>query len=376
MKVLRVLRMAFAALPAVGGHATINLGTRRRTRRTGRSAVLTFVVVVLASHAATYLALEDARIRDPEYGRRATRLTARVAENPGRPLVLFVGSSRTAMGVNPAVWEAARPGNANDPLLFNAAVLGAGPVMELMTLRRLYADGFRPAVVLIEYWPPFLHYGGEWAEPNRVATDRLTTSDWEAARGYFPDIAKTDAAFRRLRTSPIHANRERILGQLLPTWLPPKRRIDWAWDTLDPWGWKPGFDFAPGPSPERTAMLKTCSDTYKPLFAQYAISPVADRALRDVVAMARQHGSEVGFVYLPESSEFRGIYGLKAETEARNHLSGLSKELAVRVIDAREWADDGHLVDGFHLSRIGSAAFTRKLGIAVTEAFPETGVKP
>ena len=56
--------------------------------------------------------------RDPEYGRRANRLRARVAEHPGRPLVLVVGSSRTAMGVCPSAWEDARPGSPHDPLLW------------------------------------------------------------------------------------------------------------------------------------------------------------------------------------------------------------------------------------------------------------------
>ena len=35
-------------------------------------------------------------------------LKARMAEHPGRPVVLVIGSSRASMGVRPDVWEEAR----------------------------------------------------------------------------------------------------------------------------------------------------------------------------------------------------------------------------------------------------------------------------
>ena len=44
------------------------------------------------------------------------------------------------------------------------------------------------------------------------------------------------------------------------------------------------------------------------------------------------------------------------------------------MIDARTWADDGLLVDGFHLSRTGAREFTRRLGPAVAATFP--GARP
>ena len=87
--------------------------------------------------------------------------------------------------------------------------------------------------------------------------------------------------------------------------------------------------------------------------------------------MAREHGAAVGLLYLPESSEFRSWYPPEAERLAREHLAGLSRDLALPVINAREWMDDGWLVDGFHLSRLGAAEFTRRLGPAIVAAFPE-----
>jgi hypothetical protein len=343
-----------------------------RTRHGGRVAVAWFAVTVLLIHGAVLLALADSRVRDPEYGRRASHLRARLAENPGRPLVLVVGSSRTAMGVCPAAWEEARPADPArpDPLIFNAAVLGAGPVMELMALRRAYADGFRPAVVLIEYWPPFFHHDDHWAESRRVAVDRLMDCDRALVRDYFPEADRIEREMDWRRRSPIFANRERLLGQLLPKWVPMAKRADAGWTGLDGWGWLPGFDLKPEMTDWRAKAVANCADIYRPLFAKYRIAPAADRALREAVALARGHGAAVGFVYLPESSEFRDIYPRRVERVAKEHLANVSRELGVPVIDCRTWMPDESIVDGFHLSKRGAADFTRKFGPAVSATFP------
>jgi hypothetical protein len=348
----------------------------RRKRRRGRAAVAWFAAAVVAINAAVMLAIADPRVRDPEYGLRAAALRQRLRENPDRPLVVVLGSSRAAMGVCPAEWEAIRPNDPNrpDPLLFNMAVLGAGPVLENMTLRRVYADGFRPAVVLIEYWPPFMMSEGGWEETNRIALGRLMEGDRPFVRDYFPDPARVERELDARRFSPIYANRQRLLGQLLPKWVSDAHRADGGWTGLDGWGWLPGFDLKPGMDEWRANAVANCAKLYRPLFEKYRITPVAERALRDSVALAREHGSAVGFVFLPESSEFRALYPERVQRRARKHLAKLSRELGVPVIDCREWMPDGAIVDGFHLSRSGCAEFTRKLGPAVAAAFP--GGKP
>jgi hypothetical protein len=345
----------------------------RSRRRAARFALAGFVLAALGLHAVAFVVLDELRpgLRDPEYARRVRDLRQRIAENPGRPVVLVVGSSRAAMGVRPGEWEAVRPAapGTPDPLIFNMSLLGGGPIMELMVLRRVYADGLRPDVALLEYWPPYLHSEGMWAEPDRIAPDRLYPADRQIVRDYFPDPEKTERQLWRYRWHPVWEARNRLLVQLAPRWLRHDKRIDWTWDTVDGWGWRPGFDYPPGPTPERAAMLGKCRDIYRPLFAHFKLSADADRAIREAVALARSHGSAVGFVYLPEASEFRNWYPPRVERLAREHLAGLSRELAVPVIDARLWADDGLLVDGFHLSRIGAATFTRKFGPAVAATF-------
>lgn len=340
-------------------------------RHTSRRALACFVVAMAALNAGAMLILDDLRpgVRDPEYGRRVRQYRDRVAENPTRPVVLILGSSRSAMGVSPAAWEEVCP--PGSPMLFNLSVLGGGPVMEHLVARRGFADGVHPAVVLFEYWPPYFYSEGNWAEHRRILVERLSPIDRPLVQNYFPDPARIESRMRSQRWNPIWASRERLLVQILPKWLRNDRRIDWMWDGVDEWGWKPGFDYPPGRTPERDQMLVACGQVYRPLFADYRISSSADRAMREAVTAAREQGAVVAFLYLPESSEFRSWYTPEAERLARDHLAALARDLAVPVINAREWMDDGLLVDGFHLSRRGAGEFTRKLGPAIVAAFPE-----
>src|SRR5438128_2658811 len=150
LRLLSVLRLP-RRRPGRAGHAVL------RSRRSARAVVVWSAVAFFGLTLGMGLATDSVwpQLRDPEYGRRLDRLHDRLAEYPNRPLVLVVGSSRTSMGLRPAAWEAVRPnGTRPDPLLFNMSLVGSGPVMELMCLRRIYADGVRPEAVVIEVWPP------------------------------------------------------------------------------------------------------------------------------------------------------------------------------------------------------------------------------
>jgi hypothetical protein len=348
----------------------------RRSRRAARAAVAWSVAVFLGLTAAASVTMNvfAPQTRDPEYGRRIADLKNRIAENPGRPVVVMIGSSRTSMGFRPDAWEASRPhGPRPDPLLFNLSLVGSGPVMELMALRRMYADGVRPDAVVFEYWPPFLREDGPYFEPDRIDLSRLYTTDREIVRGYFEKPADTERKMLVNRLHPLYENRHRILAQVSPSFLPWDRRINVGWENMDGWGWLPGLDEHP-PRPDRRAgRVEHCRPIYQGQFVGYAVHPVADRALRESVAVARANGARVAFAFLPESSEFRGWYPPAAERLARDHLTKLTAELGVPLVDARLWMPDEFLVDGFHLSRVGAAGFTRKFGPALAETFPDLG---
>ena len=151
------------------------------------------------------------RLRDPEYGKRLERVHARIAEHPGRPLVLVLGSSRTAMGVRPDVLADEPAG----PLVFNFSLVGSGPVMELMAFRRALADGVRPAAVVVEYWPAFLREdggttrrrGSTWPGCGRW------TGRWCASSSATRPAA--EAAMREQRLNPWYGHRRSLINQLV-----------------------------------------------------------------------------------------------------------------------------------------------------------------
>ncbi|MCI0701423.1 MAG: SGNH/GDSL hydrolase family protein [Planctomycetia bacterium] len=335
------------------------------------------MLAIVFFHVAALLAMEAwPKMRDPEYTHRAEQLRGRVAEHPNRPLVLVVGSSRACMGVKPDAWESARPGSAHDPLLFNMSTVGAGPIQELMTVQRVNGEGARPAVVLIEYWPPFLRQDAKHAEGIHADPRRLRLAERSIIRGCFPPEARIERRMWAARFNAFRENGSRWLVQLAPRWVARPWEVNGPWAGLDGWGWLPGMELPPGDTTIRPQRLKQCERYYRDRFDGYTIHANSDWALREAVTQVRAHGGQVGFLFLPESSEFRSWYPPVVESAFRDHLAGLSRELAVPVIDARDWMEDGYLTDGFHLSRIGAAKFTERLGPAVVAAFPELGDRP
>ncbi|MBM3982064.1 MAG: hypothetical protein FJ304_17735 [Planctomycetes bacterium] len=335
-----------------------------------RATLLWFVGVTLALHLFALAALDAPwpGLRDPEHALRLTRLRARTAEHPARPVVVVVGTSRACMGVAPGAWEAARPGTAADPLLFNFSTVGAGPIQQLVTVRRLFADGARPAVVLLEYWPPVLRQDGRYDEQDRIDR-RLRYDDLPVVRGYFSDPARAERLMLETRANPIYANRDRWTVRAIPTWLAPHLRADITWRGLDPWGYLPGPDVKPHDAATRQTFLDHYRADFRARFDGFAIHLNSDRALREAAAVARANGAQVGFLFLPESSEVRGWYTAEAEAAGRAHLAALARDLGAPVIDARQWVADNLLADGHHLSRVGANEFTPRLGAAVCAAF-------
>ncbi len=362
---------------AVGGRAWLRRAVRpspfaprswvRPTRRKAVRAVAWFVAFVIAFNVGFLLLLDygPPRLRDPEYGKRLGRVHARAADHPGRPLVLALGSSRTAMGVRPDVLA----GENSGPLILNLALAGSGPVMELMAFRRALADGVRPAAVLVEYWPAFLNEAGPYHEQARLDVSRLRPVDRPLVREFFFDPKAAETAMRDQRLNPWHGHRRSLLNQLSPGWLPNSQRSEAMWEKIDAWGWLPGHERV---VPEqREAALAATAGYYVPLFAHYEVSPTADRALRQLVAECRERGIPVALVYLPESAAFRAFMTPEAVRLSDDHLRRVVNELKLPLIDCRGWVADENLPDGFHMVQPAAAAFTRKLRTAVMETFPE-----
>ncbi|HEV3004127.1 MAG TPA: hypothetical protein VGX78_06675, partial [Pirellulales bacterium] len=142
----------------------------------------------IAFHLALALSFGPPRPdwRDPEFAAKLACLHARLQENPARPLVLLLGSSRTSVGLAPRHVATGTLRDGCEPLVFNLGMGGFGPVQELMALRRLLRWGIRPRHVLVEVHPALLHQEpGGYSEEGWMPDERLDENDRELLSRYW-----------------------------------------------------------------------------------------------------------------------------------------------------------------------------------------------
>ena len=332
-----------------------------RKRRRSFQVLLSFLALLLAANGGLALLVEEGpeHLRDPEYGLRLKSLRTKRSQHPDRKLTVILGSSRTAMGIRPDVYEGSLAESASSPLLFNLSMSGAGPILQLIALERLLADGVRPDAVLLEFWPPLLRGDGPYREDLRLNPERLRASDGPIIAEYFLDPETTRSKMLRGRALPAWYHRRAFLDQYWPQAMPRLERTDASWAPLDEWGWLPGRKSATPEQIERG--WPHVAGFYAPLFQGFHVAELPDRALRRCVARCRELGIAVGMVRLPESARFRSMMTPDSIRRSSEYRTKLAEETHVPLIDGGAWGIDTDLPDGYHLTQDGAAEFTRKL---------------
>src|SRR5262249_4492410 len=107
-------------------------------------------------------------LRDAEFGYKLATLRKQLEKSRDAPLVLALGSSRTQLGFRPSVVSSVCSGGSEPPVVFNFGLVGAGPVIELMCLRRLLDHGIRPHSVVVEILPPRMNVFLSAAEADSI----------------------------------------------------------------------------------------------------------------------------------------------------------------------------------------------------------------
>jgi hypothetical protein len=335
---------------------------------TGRRAALWGLLVFACTQAALTLYLNRQRpeLRDPVFGWRFRTLQKRLKENADAPLVLVLGSSRALNGLSPAHMPISLDRNGRAPLVFNIAFAGAGSVKELMTFRRLHAAGIRPDWLLIETWPVLWPEDGAFAERQLVVGDELRWSDLAVLSRYLP--GKLDFFAHALkgnliplvcyRSRLLHAGAQCLLSRDLNRSL---AQEDDDWISTDETGWLPCRKIPADHEAQRREVEKGLL-VAAPLLNPLRISADSDRALQELLDECRGSGIKTALFLMPEHSACRSWYTPDTRAVVRSYLEQLSLNYQVPVIDARDWAPDGHFADFCHMVPQGVGPFSERFG--------------
>jgi hypothetical protein len=326
---------------------------RRRVVSRPRAVLCGAVALYALSQLALGLFLTRAHpeVREPEYGSLCKTLEARLAESPGRPLVLVLGSSRSANIFRPPPPGPDTPAGP-DPLVFNCATLCTGPVRELQMLHRLLARGVRPAWVVAEVWAPFLtQRGAAFAEEPFIARRDLQPVDRAVVGRYFADPAPAYHELMMGVLAPAFTHRVQLLAAYSPFVERPAPYVtgDWSNPILrkEGFGWLPVPDARPDPDVLRVAVARY-ADMLRGVLADFRVSPAADGALRELLETCARHGTRVAFVMLPEHCSMRACITPAVEARVHAYLGELTRPYGAAVIDTRDWIGDDDFIDSGH----------------------------
>jgi hypothetical protein len=336
---------------------------RRRLARSARSALFWGVAVFLVSQLGLALAIEWRlpELREPYYAYKAERLQERIEAAPAAPTVVMLGSSRVVYGLRGQSLERELAGRDGDsPIVFNFGMPGAGPLTQLLALKRLLAEGVRPDVLLIEVLPPVLAGHVPLAEVNRMAPERLWLEDIPVAERYIAPGGGLRAEWWRAWPLPAYHHRFAIVSRVAPALLPFPLRLDW-FRHIDDSGWIPPPWKERTPERYRHALERTRGE-YLYYLEDFRLGGPNCQALRELLDLCRQERIATVLVLMPEGDDFRGWYSPGAWAQVEGFLQQLPREYGVPLVNAREWSADDDFADSHHLMPAGAERFTARLG--------------
>ena len=321
---------------------------------------LGFLLVQLALDI--FVVSRHPELRDPEYATRLARLRERMAENPQRPLMVMLGSSRTVGSFIPEKLPAIYSSAGESPLVFNFSHLGAGPGMNMVEARRLLRDGIRPKWMIVEVMPPQLNDGNQG-----ILLSTSTPHDLSVTRRYRHPLM-VYSTFVRSHLVPSYNFRQFLAHSAIPGWIP---EAEWQMGI-------PKIDHLGGDETLQTRdlnyeaalsqyMTTEARKGYEPALQNLQIADLSDRATRDLLRFCKRRGITVVLLLTPEGSAFQSWYSAESRRRVESYCSSISNEYRVPLIDARNWLADDDFVDSHHVNARGAEKFTLRLGREVIQ---------
>jgi hypothetical protein len=314
------------------------------------SGLLAFLALEVALNL--YMETRHSEVYDPEYRDRLTLLRQRLKENPDRPLLLFIGSSRFMTGIAPEQLPTLESSDGQSPLPFNACHCGGGALQNLLTLRRLVNQGIEPRWLVAEVVPNMLP-----ATQRSMVAKGAIFNDLQTLHHYMNPL-KLVAWYAEERATAIVNHRQSFLRCLAPG-LPLE---DSAWDTepMEPLGGKswtePVLD-----AQEIKRRKAIAREAGFASFENFSIDDTSRHAFADLLDLCRRKNIHVVLLLSPECAEFRGCYPPRTLQILADFLESLHAQFGVPIIDASDWLADEDFSDGHHVLPEGAKKLTARL---------------
>ena len=316
---------------------------RRACRNEALVALGGFVVLAVA-----FVVVMDVRCpfwTDREFAARRQIVLNRKSEHPERPLLVVLGSSRVGAGFVPEELDPIYDDHGRQVTVLNFSHLGVGPRMNLLQLQRLLRDGIVPDYLLVEFMPALAHHEPMVLSQLAVSDVGVLVRHWDGEQ-----LFGKAAEYRLTAMSRYRAN---CLQSVAPLWSTGERvtlhenggDCDWV---------RPSIIDAAKREELCQLVHEQCADS----MANWRVDPLADGAMRELLAVCREHGIRVAIVLFPESSTFRSWYGDGAEKRMQEYLMSVSEEENVSIFDERAAIPDDAFIDPHHLSAEGASRFT------------------
>lgn len=335
-----------AALPAAPG------APHRRWLRHHRAAAFWLLAVFVASQLvlAVYVDQDAPAVRDPEFYLLEGMLRDRMAEKPGRPTAMFLGSSRVAHG-----FDARRTTGQHDAVVFNFGVPGSGPYFQTVMMDRLRADGVRTDVLFLEVLHSFYNGAGVRSlDGSLLDGARLSYGEAVGLFDYSPKSRK--GPLRRwalARALPVYRHQAELRDQIGLDQFRPGEGPGQPFDPIDALGYRER-QIKKETWPTLTALAHK---QYDPFYSTFQFDQAAWKRLVGTVERARAGGTDVVVVLMPEGSEFRALYAPEVRDGVGGLVRRLRDEVGVTVVDARAWLPDTAFYDQHHLLPDGARLF-------------------
>ena len=340
----------------------------RSLRRRARSTVVCALVFFVLFQLLFDLIVQKHRIdlRDPEFGYKLTTLKGSVRRDPDRPLVLILGSSRTELGIIPSELHLAGPAADKDPLVFNMSLAGSGPLLELLCLKRVLAEGIHPRWIMIEVLPVTLFEEPAWSDMTFLNVNRLSLDEVPLLCKYNRCPTQLRMGWIECHAAPLYTHRFVLMNHFAPRWLPVSLRKD-DWRRMDQNGYRYGV-FVPPIDENYLQFLRTVAEKqYLAALRRFSISDKSNQAMHELLELCRDQHIPALLYLMPEGERFRSWYPPAVQAAIGNYLENLTREYGLPLVDARTWFHEEDFVDSHHFFEPSAWAFSKKLGAEVNQ---------